>query len=209
MSGGQSTGVRHGWPRSAPHSGYVSGRHDAGNDREDDRRREVAADAELDEFAVGDRLERPHRPVPARGVDEIRICDPARNTWANGKISTRASAKPVSSTPSGNGSASASRWVWTGRCSVEASSSSARWLARSQPDWTYISCPSGRISRQCHLEVGVAHVGADVQVCRRRTDHHDRVGQRRRGERGDRPGGRLLPIPHHVGAPQVRRDCRS
>src|SRR5690606_38875862 len=73
---------------------------------------------------------------------EMRIREPTRNEWANGNTETRASTHPSA----GTAATSASAWVWTGASSVDLPSSSARSLTRSQPDCTYISCPSGRTS---------------------------------------------------------------
>ena len=61
-----------------------------------------------------------------------RSCDPARNACATGSSSTRTAVH----SSGGSGAASSSRYVWTGRSSVLADSSSARMLARSQPLWT-------------------------------------------------------------------------
>ena len=71
------------------------------------------------------------RLPPGLSMDS-RSRDPARKRWANGKMSTETS----TNSPSGSGSAAASVCRGTGWIGVDCSSSSARWLARSQPVWT-------------------------------------------------------------------------
>ena len=88
--------------------------------------------------------------------------DPALITWAKGNSATLTGVI----WPGTSAWASASWWVWNGTSSVERAGSSARWLARSQPDWMNISSPSGRTS----VRVTSMSVSVSVEAIHRSTE---------------------------------------
>ena len=210
---------RQGWPRSEPHAGAPGRRLDAGNDREHELRRCRRSEPDLDLFAVRDRRRTPtphgcrraRRPSVGSASRHGRRGRTGRSRRGRGRThrSSRGRGSRRRRPGSGSGSASASRWVWTGRRSVEASSSSARWLARSQPDWTRTSVPSGRSS----VSVTSRSVSPVLLVIQRSADPDPTIvsvsvsGAERKSAKD--PSGRLLPVPHDVGAPEVGRVARS